>query len=227
MILVLFLCIAILIITLILTLIFISTLRIKLENMNISNIKKNKSAYSINISFYLLNKIKWLAFNISENKIKKITKKIQFKNIDMIKLEKYLQPSDIKELAKINPKISYLKLEFNLGLDDVVVTSYIVAIISTMLSIILPYVTKEKERKNLYYKILPIYNNKNQYHINLDVIFEVKLINVFKVVYKFYKTGTYYQYKSLKETWIEQSQGKECDKNERTSNRRINAYSNE
>lgn len=227
MILVLFLCIAILIITLILTLIFISTLRIKLENMNISNIKKNKSAYSINISFYLLNKIKWLAFNISENKIKKITKKIQFKNIDMIKLEKYLQPSDIKELAKINPKISYLKLEFNLGLEDVVVTSYIVAIISTMLSIILPYVTKEKERKNLYYKILPIYNNKNQYHINLDVIFEVKLINVFKVVYKFYKTGTYYQYKSLKETWIEQSQGKECDKNERTSNRRINAYSNE
>ena len=227
MILVLFLCIAILIITLILTLIFISTLRIKLENMNISNIKKNKSAYSINISFYLLNKIKWLAFNISENKIKKITKKIQFKNIDMIKLEKYLQPSDIKELAKINPKISYLKLEFNLGLEDVVVTSYIVAIISTMLSIILPYVTKERERKNLYYKILPIYNNKNQYHINLDVIFEVKLINVFKVVYKFYKTGTYYQYKSLKETWIEQSQGKECDKNERTSNRRINAYSNE
>ena len=96
-----------------------------------------------------------------------------------------------------------------------------------MLSIILPYVNKEKDRKNLYYKILPIYNNKNQYHINLDVIFEVKLINVFKVVYKFYKTGTYYQYKSLKETWIEQSQGKECDKNERTSNRRINAYSNE
>lgn len=227
MILVLFLCIAILIITLILTLIFISTIRIKLENMNISNIKKNKSVYKINISFYLLNKIKWIAFNISENKIKKITKKIQFKNIDMIKLEKYLQPSDIKELAKINPKISYLKLEFNLGLEDVVVTSYIVAIISTMLSIILPYVTKEKEKKNLYYKILPIYNNKNQYHINLDVIFEVKLINVFKVVYKFYKTGTYYQYKSLKETWIEQSQGKECDKNERTSNRRINAYSNE
>lgn len=227
MILVLFLCIAILIITLILTLIFISTIRIKLENMNISNIQKNKSVYKINISFYLLNKIKWLAFNIGENKIKKITKKIQLKNIDMAKLEKYLRPSDIKELAKINPKISYLKLELNLGLEDVVFTSYIVAIISTMLSIILPYVTKEKDRKNLYYKILPIYNNKNQYHINLDVIFEVKLINVFKVVYKFYKTGTYYQYKSLKETWIEQSQGKECDKNERTSNRRINAYSNE
>ena len=227
MILVLFLCIAILIITLILTLIFISTIRIKLENMNISNIQKNKSVYKINISFSLLNKIKWLAFNIGENKIKKITKKIQLKNIDMAKLEKYLRPSDIKELAKINPKISYLKLELNLGLEDVVFTSYIVAIISTMLSIILPYVTKEKDRKNLYYKILPIYNNKNQYHINLDVIFEVKLINVFKVVYKFYKTGTYYQYKSLKETWIEQSQGKECDKNERTSNRRINAYSNE
>lgn len=197
MILVLFFCT---IIILIIIFILFSTIRIQIIKFEISNVKKVNSNYIINISAYLLNKIKWISLKLDEKKIKKISKKIHLEKLNIQKIEKNLKLSDIKEIINIKPLISFLNLDINIGLEDVILTSYLIPIICTILTIILPYISRNKDIKNINYKISPIYNNKKIYNIKIDAIVEIKLINVLNAVYKIYKNGTYYQYKSLKET---------------------------
>lgn len=200
MVLVLFFCSIIVMITLVIVFILISTIRIEIKNVKISNTVKMNSKYIIKISAHLLNKFKWLAFEIDKTRIKKFTKKMHLEKIDMQKLEKNINLYDIKQIINIKPKLAYLDLKMSLGVEDVILTSYIIPIVSTAISIIMPYITKDSKFKNINYKILPVYNEQNVYDIKLDVTVEIKVINVLNAMYKIYKNGTYYQYKKLNET---------------------------
>lgn len=188
MVLVLFLCIIIMITMLIIIGISVSTIKIRISNFEFSNVEKIKTKYIVNISVFLLNKIKWLSFNLDKTKIKKMSEKIHLKKIDIRKLEKNMQFEDLKEIINIKPKISSLRLNVKLGVEDVVLTSYLIPIICTILAVILPYITKEIDRKNINYKIEPVYNNGNIYHVKLDTVLEIKVINILNAVYRIYKS---------------------------------------
>lgn len=200
MVLVLFLCSIIGLMTLIIVIILISTIRVEIKNLKITNTIKMDSKYIIKISAHLLNKFKWIAFEIDKTKIKNIAKKIHLEKIDIQKLEKDINLYDIKQIINIKPKLTYLDLKMRLGVEDVILTSYIIPIISTAISIIMPHITKDGKIENINYKIVPVYNNQNVYDIKLDTIVEIKVINVLNAMYKIYKNGTYYQYKKLNET---------------------------
>lgn len=200
MVLVLFLCAIITLIALLIIFILISTIKIEIKEVRASNAMKIKSNYVIKISARLMNKLKWISFEIDKIKIKKFAKKIHLEKIDIQKLERNINVYDIKQIINIRPKLTYLNLDVSLGVEDVILTSYIIPIISTIISIILPHVTKDNKIKNINYKILPLYNNKNIYDIKLDTIIEIKVINVLNAMYKIYRNGTYYQYKKLNET---------------------------
>ena len=83
---------------LLLTIIFLvllSTFRIEIKNLKLSNIenknqikKQQKSDFAIILSFYLFNKLKWISINLNDEKIKKAYRKIQLEKIDLKKLEK-------------------------------------------------------------------------------------------------------------------------------------------
>lgn len=188
MVLVLFLCAIIIILILGVIGIAISTIQIKILNFEISNIRNKKIDYKIDISAYLLKKVKWISFKLDKRKIKKMSKKMHLEEIDIKKIEKDLNLEDIKDIINIRPKISYLKLNMNIGLEDVILTSYLVPLICTILAIILPYITIETDRKNIYYKIMPVYDNRNVYHINLDATFQIKVIDILNAVYKMYRS---------------------------------------
>lgn len=200
MVLVLFLCAIITLIALLIIFILISAIKIEIKEVRASNAMKIKSNYVIKISARLMNKLKWISFEIDKVKIKKLAKKIHLEKIDIQKLERNINVYDIKQIINIRPKLTYLNLDVSLGVEDVILTSYIIPIISTIISIILPHVTKDNKIKNINYKILPLYNNKNIYDIKLDTIIEIKVINVLNAMYKIYRNGTYYQYKKLNET---------------------------
>lgn len=198
MILVLFLCSIITIIALIIIFILVSTIRIDIKKVRISNTVKAKQNYEIKISAYLVNKLKWISIRINKIKIQKIAKKMNLEKIDIQKLEKNIDLYDIKQIFNIKPKLRCLNLEMSLGVEDVILTTYLIPIVSTVISIILPYITKESKIKDIKYKILPIYNNQNVYDLKLDTTIEIKMINVLNAMYKIYKNGTYYQYKKIK-----------------------------
>lgn len=184
-----------------------STIRIQVENFeasNIENMKKPKN-YKIKIALYLFNKIKWIWISLDDKKIQKISQKSKWNEVD---IKKYVDVKDIKLVKKLSPKISFLNLKVKLGTFDIVATTYLVAILSTFIAVLLPYTIKKYKKENYYYEILPVYSDKNLYEIKLNCIIEEKMVHIISIVYALLKK-------------------RRVDKNERTSNRRSYAYSHE
>lgn len=188
-------------------LITFSTIRIQVENFeasNIENMKKPKN-YKIKIALYLFNKIKWIWISLYDKKIQKISQKSKWNEVD---IKKYVDVKDIKLVKKLSPKISFLNLKVKLGTFDIVATTYLVAILSTFIAVLLPYTIKKYKKENYYYEILPVYSDKNLYEIKLNCIIEEKMVHIISIVYALLKK-------------------RRVDKNERTSNRRSYAYGHE
>lgn len=184
-----------------------STIRIQVENFeasNIENMKKPKN-YKIKIALYLFNKIKCIWISLDDKKIQKISQKSKWNEVD---IKKYVDVKDIKLVKKLSPKISFLNLKVKLGTFDIVATTYLVAILSTFIAVLLPYTIKKYKKENYYYEILPVYSDKNLYEIKLNCIIEEKMVHIISIVYALLKK-------------------RRVDKNERTSNRRSYAYGHE
>ena len=219
MVLVLLLCTILIIAISLFFLIIFSTLKIEIKNFKISNLTTNKekstctnsnkySKYKVSIGLETLNKIKYFSLNLNSRKIKKITLKMHLDKTKIKELEREISISDIKEVINIRPKISYMDLKLKLGIDDVLLTTYSVPIISTLISILLPYTVEKKDVNNIKYEIKPIYNNGNIYDLQLNIGVKIKVIRILNAVYRIYKNkknkskkkmyklskiGTYYQ----------------------------------
>lgn len=188
-------------------LITFSTIRIQVENFeasNIENMKKPKN-YKIKIALYLFNKIKWIWISLDDKKIQKISQKSKWNEVD---IKKYVDVKDIKLVKKLSPKISFFNLKVKFGAFDILTTTYLVAILSTFIAVLLPYTIKKYKKENYYYEILPVYSDKNLYEIKLNCIIEEKMVHIISIVYALLKK-------------------RRVDKNERTSNRRSYAYGHE
>ena len=188
--------------------ILLSTIQIEIQNLEIGNkeIKQEnriKKKYKIKIILYFLEKIPifWLHFN--NEKIKQIYESKSFEKINFKKLEKSMPLQ--KEVLTILKAIQIKKLQLHIaiGTEDAPLTSYLTAFIASIIAILLPHVTTEKQRKDCYYQITPLYQNKNEYHIHLDSIICLKIVHI---IYSMLLT----------------KKGRE--KYERTSNRRPYAY---
>ena len=84
-----------------------------------------------------------------------------------------------KNLKNLNLRISNFKLDMNIGLFNVVVLSYVVAILDIIISIILT-----KSSKTIYdnyrYIIKPIQTQKPYFKLFLNATFCVKMSNIVK-----------------------------------------------
>lgn len=187
MILVLFLCVIIMLLMIAIIFTLLSTIKIDIKNFEATNKQHIKQNYEVAISLNILNKLKWISFRLNAKKMKKLVIKMHLEKIDIKKLERDLQLSDIQEIFRIRAKISSLNLNIKIGLEDAVITSYIVPIICTVISLILPHITEKKNISNIKYKVEPVYN-QNAYHIKLNTVLEIKLINVLNSAYRIYKS---------------------------------------
>ena len=205
-----FLGILVLLVTII-TLIIASTLHIQIKNLSVSNMEpKNTNEYAIIFSLYLGNKIKWIWFRLNDKKVRKMYSKMQLEKLDFKKFRKDFKVKDLKELPKLQPKISYLNLDANLGVISPVTTSFLVATISSIISIALPYLATSLKKERYIYNIKPLYYNKNLYKINLNCIIEIKMVHIINVIY-----------------YIFLKKGRRENERSTTSNRKSYAYSHE
>lgn len=188
--------------------IILSTIIIKIENLEIGDkIKNNK--YKIFIQLYFLNKLRIFSIKIDDDKIKKLysNKQIQKVNFDKIKENIHINKETLSIIKTIKLQINQLELKIELGTGEAIFTSYLVVIIASVIGIILPSFVKNIENKQVKYIVQPIYN-KSQFNIYLDSIIELKIVHIIYVIYLLTKKG--------KEK-----------KDERTSNRRAYDYSHE
>ena len=174
----------------IIILIIASTLHIQIKNLSVSNMEpKNTNEYAIIFSLYLGNKIKWIWFRLNDKKVRKMYSKIQLEKLDFKKFRKDFKVKDLKELPKLQPKISYLNLDANLGVISPITTSFLVTTIASIISIALSYLAKSLKKERYVYNIKPLYYNKNLYKINLNCIIEIKMVHIINIIFVLIKKG--------------------------------------
>lgn len=227
MVLVFILYIVIIITSILICMTLLSTIRLKIDNFEMGNIERISNVYRsredilekgefrqsknyrIIISLYFLNKLKWFSIKLDNKRLKNMYKKFKLEKIDLRKVEQEFKIEDLRQIKKLNPKLSYFNLQTRIGIENVILMSFIILFISTVISIALPYVIKKYDKDKYQYSILPVYINKNVFEIKFDCIIEIEIVHIISIIYYFVK--------------------KRRDKNheQRTSNRGAYGYSYE
>lgn len=194
------------------TILLASTIKINIQNLKLGDkntkvLKKiDNNKYNVKILICFLGKIPIFWINLNNEKMEKIyssekLEKIDFKEIkDKVPINKNL----FIILEKMNIKINKIKLKIELGTEDVILTSYLIAIISSFIGIILANLLECKNKEECKYFVKPLYNIKNEYYIELDSIIQIKIVHIINSMLIYKKKGS--------------------KKHERTSNRRSYAY---
>ena len=189
------------ILVLLVTLILISKLELNINRLDISNIDKHKNNEKLSLQISLLiGKFKWFRITINKDKLARIYVKIKEKEatMDLNKVKKDIE-QDFKiifedaELRKLifSTKLSLEKFNANiaLGSRDFLLTSYLVAVVSIVISNILPHIISPKKdvARIIHYRIVPIYKEKDIYNIHLSLTINTKILHLLNIIIKTYK----------------------------------------
>ena len=187
----------------------LSTLRINIKTLEIQNILVPEITYDLKaeICLYLFGKIPFFKTNINKSKLNKLKIGEKLKSTRLNANIK-LNAETIEKLKILSPKLKSLKLDFKLGTEDVLYTSFIVFILSTFISLILPHIAEQKSSSKIKYDISPLYTGKNIFSLNLNSIICIKMVHIINIIYIVLRK-------------------RRDEKNERTSNRRAYAHSYE
>ena len=196
------------------TIMLLSTIQIKVINLILENkkerdVKRINNSYKIKIGIYFFNKIPILWINLNSKKIKKISSSKSLPKVDFQKLKnkENINKKIVNLIKNIQIKVKNIKLNVNIGTIDAILTSYLVAVIASVIGIILPHITEKNNINTCYFIVNPKYQNKNEYNIKFEGIIYIKIVHIIFSMLNFVRKGS--------------------NENERTSNRRAYAYSNE
>ncbi len=159
------------------------TFKIKIKNLKYQS-EPPHICKDYKIFFYVcvLNKIPIFRLSFTKEKIEKINQEFQIKEkiIPEIEKEKSIQ-KDLKEiLENIKLETEKLDLEVELGTENVILTSFLIPAVSTILTILLQK-TKCKPNKQKF-KVQPVYKSKNLVNFQLEGIFKVKMIHIISTI---------------------------------------------
>lgn len=201
-------------ILLILVILFIilslSNITIKVCNMTIDDIKNvediikillkeknernkinvlNYISFELKVQIKFLNKIPIFYLKLNNEKLKRLLLKQYDKEI---RKNKDIEQDKKKAKAfskKILPNLilENTNLYMTLGTDNAAFTALASSIINMTIAIILPYVTdvnSSNQLDNYYYKVNPIYLNKNVFFLQFSCIITVKLVHIINVICK-------------------------------------------
>ena len=191
-----------LILILLIILIINSKLQLKIYNLDISTVRKEKikKNYEIYLGIIIFDKIEILKLNLKKLQTRQINMKTILDKAKMIE-EKSNNKKQLAKTALIGFKDLQIKIisadiNLELGTENAATTALLIGVISSIFGIIL---------KGKKFKVSPLYQDRNILNIKLNCIIRFNLIH--------------YIYKTIL---------KGRDKNERkSSDRRPYAYSNE
>ena len=177
----------ILIILTVLILIVFSRIKIDVKNVKFTSYKVEErhlqKDYNIEIKLYVLKFLRILKINITKEKLEKLKLKNKIK-----KLEKKLILKDVKfdvnifdVLKKLKIIFEELNLKIEIGTENSALTSIIFGIISGIIPFVFKNQIKDIEKQKI--DIKPIYLNQNLLNIELNCIFNIKMIHIIYVMY--------------------------------------------
>ena len=121
--------------------------------------------------------------------MKKIYSSKQLEKIDLGKITRKIpiNKSSLKSILKLKINIETLNLNLELELQNALLTSYTVAIISSAIGIILPHIVKPQDLKQCKYQISPVYNNTDTINLYLNSTINIKIVNIIILAYNLLK----------------------------------------
>lgn len=180
----LFFCAILGIMLLSIVLIAFSSIKLNIKKAKISNFengirkKKVEKEFLVYIELHLFGKIKIARIRLKEELLGKI--KQQAEKEDISKDMKKLKEFNVKEiLKKLKIEVEVLNLEAQIGIEDVILTSSAVTIMSAILGILLRNINHD----NLYYNIMPVYQFGNIINTHFNCLISVKIIHIIQVGY--------------------------------------------
>lgn len=183
-------------------LIYFSTIKLEIDTLEINNLEKIKiNDFNIKIYLEFLSKIKWFKFSISKEKIEKIKKtnlnklleKIlnlqiikKLKNVRFIKKEKII----VKAIKEARITVERLNLNAEIGLENMVILCYLVAILDIIIGISLAKKASSMKEEEYNYIIKPIKTKKMYLKISVNTIINIKISNIIKNIIKYKKLNS-------------------------------------
>lgn len=159
-------------------LLIVSTIRIKIDELQISNkCKKISKKVVCEIGLYLFGKMKIIKINLNNKKIKEIYLK-EKNNYKKIKNKISISKNNIKNIKKLNPDIITYNMHLEIGLQDAIATSCIIVLCSSVISYILAKNIEKYDDSKYNYIITPIYSDSNIIDLKLKMIIDIKILNL-------------------------------------------------
>ena len=158
-------------------LVLFSSIEVHIKNVKYLSENKNLNKdYKIEIKLRLFEKITYLKINLRKNNMKKITKML---NINKLK-EKILENKNNFDIGILKMttywKIKKLDLKIDVGTKDAAINAIIVGVLSSIIAITLRNFIEEKSKA--FWRVKPIYKNKNLLKVNIDAILRIRLIDI-------------------------------------------------
>jgi len=143
----------------------------------------NKNDLEITIFFTILKKINIIIYKRKIEKNEIIVKDFSSRLSDR---KKY------KNIAKyLKFRIEEFKLGVNIGLSDVMLTTYSVVILSSLISILTLCFNDSINHENIHYKVKPVYN-KTLLQLDFSSIISLKFTHIIYIIYKIIKERRVY-----------------------------------
>ena len=189
-------------ILLLLIMIIISKIEVEIQNLDMSNIDKKQNNKKLKVSISLrIGKLHWIKIKLN-NKIKSYEQNNKAEAEKMKKTAKkevaiILKNTEIRRLI-MNTKVELneFKANISIGTEDYVITSYLIGIISAILSNILArakFGKKQKISKTVIYSVQPIYQPKNIYLVKMNIKVATKISHLLYIALMLAKTTKQYE----------------------------------
>lgn len=168
-----------------------------------SNNKKDKKLekYLFLIRIKLFKNITWFKVKIDKSKMQaiensKILKCKIFNNINKYKnikdiilknKDEILKKDNINYIKELNIKLKELDLNMKLSTSNNIFTSFSIAILATLISIIVANNVTKYNKQKFNYIIAPKYEDKLSLKVNLNCIINIKIVHIMNVIYMLIK----------------------------------------
>ncbi|MCL2860312.1 MAG: hypothetical protein FWF46_07175 [Oscillospiraceae bacterium] len=158
----------------------LSSVKIQIKKLEANN---TKIKYDIVINLFFLSKVKYFKIKINEDFINK--------RININKIMKFFKPKeDIKsqyneikfDFEMLHIKLEEFHMELSVGTEDVLITTVLIVVISTIFSILFKKAIKKYDSKKYFYNITPVYTNKNILKLTLSSIINIKIVHIIYVI---------------------------------------------
>ncbi len=165
-----------------------SKVSVYVKNFNLQNSKKGlNTIFNIKLKFKLYGIIPFLVMNLTEEGIRILGIKIDYKkftNNEKIKkgIKKAKKNFKVSKIKLLKPNLEKINLRLSLGTESMVITTFLVTLSSVFLSFVFKETIKKFDKNKHKYIIRPNYEEKNKIFLEFKGILNIKTSNIIECI---------------------------------------------